>query len=511
MKAGQGVTVALAVRLSDLAVVFSRPKEPTMLRAPAASPRMLAGLVVSLLAVLPAIASAAPVQAVQIGSVKDINSGDTAWMLVSSALVLLMTGPGLALFYCGLVRRKNVLATMMQSFFLMGAVSMVWVVVGYSLAFDVGNGFIGGFHFAFLNNVGAAPCEYAGTIPHTTWAIYQMMFAIITPALICGAYAERMKFSSMVVFSIFWLLGVYCPMAHMIWGKGGWMNASNPSALFPVLDFAGGIVVHATSGVSALVCALMLGKRQGYGTTPMPPHSVVLSVIGAALLWVGWFGFNAGSAGRANELASSAFFATHLAGAAAACSWTFVEWLKTGKPTVLGAISGAVAGLAMITPASGFTTPMYALLIGLIAGVACFFGATLLKQKLGYDDTLDAFGVHGVSGTLGPILAGVFAVAAINGRSGWVEGNSRQVAYQIIAVAAAWVLSIVGTIVLLKLTSAICGLRVSEEEEYDGLDLVLHGESGYNLEDDAFTVGSDEAAPRRRRESAAIGVAAVEA
>lgn len=479
-----------------------------MLRAFTASRWTPAVFSLSFLMLFCSAASAGPVTPVQIGSVKDINSGDTAWMLVSAALVLMMTGPGLALFYCGLVRRKNVLATMMQSFFLMGAISLVWVIVGYSLAFDVGNGFIGGFRFAFLNNVGGAPCEYASTIPHTTWVAYQMMFAVITPALICGAYAERMKFSSMLVFSVLWLLVVYCPAAHMVWGKGGWMNKDNPDAIFPVLDFAGGIVVHATSGVSALVCALMIGKRHGYGRIPMPPHSVVLSLIGAALLWVGWFGFNAGSALKAGELASAAFLATHLAGAAAACSWSCVEWLKSGKPTVLGAISGAVAGLAMITPASGFTTPMYAIVIGLIAGVVCFFGATLLKQKLGYDDTLDAFGVHGVSGTVGPVLAGVFAVTAIGGKAGWVEGNPRQVGLQIIGVAAAWGLSIVGSVVLLKVTELACGLRVSEEGEYDGLDVTLHGESGYNLEDDAFTVGVDDVVDASQRERIVLGTAA---
>lgn len=436
-------------------------------------------------------ASAANVDPIQLSPKESINTGDTAWMLISTALVLMMTGPGLALFYCGLVRRKNVLATMMQSFFLMGVISIVWAVVGYSLAFDAGNGFIGGLHFAFLQGVDARPCEYAPTVPHTIWVAYQMMFAVITPALICGAYAERMKFSSMILFSVLWLLGVYCPTAHMVWGKGGWMNAFNPAAPLPVLDFAGGVVVHATSGVSALVCALMLGRRHGFGRIPMPPHSVVLSVIGAALLWVGWFGFNAGSALHADGLACSTFLATHLAGAAAALAWTAVEWLKTGKPTVLGAISGAVAGLAMITPASGFVTPMSALIIGIIAGVVCFFGATLLKQKMGYDDTLDAFGVHGVSGTVGPILAGVFAVAAINGKSGWVDGNPKQALYQTLGVAAAWVLSVAGTYLFMKVTGVFCGLRVSEEEEFDGLDVALHGESGYNLEDDAFSVGED--------------------
>ncbi len=413
---------------------------------------------------------------------KNVSSGDTAWMLTSAALVLMMTGPGLALFYCGLVRRKNVLATMMQSFILMAVVSIVWAIVGYSLAFDVGTPFIGGFRFAFLRHVGANPCEYAPTIPHTTWMVYQLMFAIITPALICGAYAERMKFSAMLVFSILWLLAIYCPMAHMVWGKGGLFNAFNGGKI-PALDFAGGTVVHISSGVSALVCAILLGKRYGYGRTPMPPHSVVLSVIGAALLWVGWFGFNGGSALAANGLASSAFVATHFAAAAAALGWMFVEWIKGGKPTVLGAISGAVAGLVVITPASGFTTPMYAIVMGFAGGVGCFFAATALKHAIGYDDSLDAFGVHGVGGTLGAILTGVFAIEEINTKPGLVDGNPGQLVPQLIATAVTWILAAIGTFILLKITGAICGLRVTESEEYDGLDLTQHGESGYNFEE----------------------------
>ena len=476
-----------------------------MLRRLVASKRTLVAVALaSILAVTGAFsACAANADPVGIGNIKDISAGDTAWILVASCLVLMMTGPGLALFYCGLVRRKNVLATMMQSFFLMGAVSLVWVVIGYSLAFDVGTGFIGGFRFVFLRDVGAAPCEYASTIPHTLWVTYQMMFAVITPALICGAYAERMKFSSMLLFSILWLLGIYCPAAHMIWGKGGWMNAFNPHAIVPVLDFAGGIVVHATSGISALVCCMMLGRRRGYGQVPMAPHSVVLSVIGAALLWVGWFGFNAGSALTAGQLACSTFLATHLAGAAATLSWTAVEWFRTGKPTVLGAISGAIAGLAMITPASGFVTPMSGLLIGLIAGVSCYFAATSLKQTMGYDDSLDVFGVHGISGILGPVLAGVFAVSVINGKSGLIDGHAAQVGYQLIGVGVALVMSVVGTFVLMRLTQVLVGLRVAPAEEFEGLDVVLHGESGYNLEDDAFTVGTEMAVEEREAKSLA--------
>src|SRR4051812_27011112 len=305
----------------------------------------------------------------------NVNSGDNAWMLTSAALVLMMTGPGLALFYSGLVRRKNVLATMMQSFVLMAVVTVVWAVIGFSLAFDVGNPFFGGTRFAFMREVAMFPSpDYGAGVPLCTFMVYQCMFAIITPALISGAYAERIKFSSMLLFSTLWLLFIYCPLAHMVWGKGGLLNAFMPGDGLNIgaLDFAGGTVVHISSGVSALVCALVLGKRHGYGRTPMPPHSVVLSVIGAGLLWVGWFGFNGGSALGANALASNALVATHFAAAAGAIAWALIEWLKGGKPTCLGAISGAVAGLVAITPASGFTTPMWGIVIGLAAGVACF-------------------------------------------------------------------------------------------------------------------------------------------
>ena len=438
----------------------------------------------------PAAAAAAPaasagVSPVELKKKEDINTGDTAWMLTSAALVLLMTGPGLALFYGGLVRRKNVLATMMQSFICMAVVTILWAVVGYSLAFDVGNPFIGGLRFAFLNEVGFEPCEYAATIPHTTWMVYQLMFAIITPALICGAYAERLKFSSMVIFSSLWLLVIYCPMAHMVWGKGGLFNAflADASMNYPALDFAGGTVVHISSGVSALICALVLGRRIGFGKIPMAPHSVVLSVIGAALLWVGWFGFNGGSAVASNALASNAFCATHFASAAAALAWMGAEWVKQGKPTVLGAISGAVAGLVAITPASGFTTPMYGILIGLIAGVVCMLACSTLKSLLGYDDSLDAFGVHGIGGTLGAILTGVLAVGAVNGKPGLVDGNPAQVGTQLIATFATWVFAAVGAFILLKICSLLVGLRVDAAEEAEGLDLSQHRESGYNLDE----------------------------
>lgn len=330
-----------------------------------------------------------------------------------------------------------------------------------------------------------APVEYAGTIPHLLWMTFQMMFAIITPALICGAYAERMKFSAMVTFSIAWLLLIYCPMAHMVWGKGGLLNAflPTPGMNFASLDFAGGTVVHISSGVSALVCALVLGKRVGYGKVAIPPHSLVLSFVGAALLWIGWFGFNGGSALAANGLAASAFATTHFAAAAAACGWVAMDWIKHGKPTVLGAISGAVAGLVVITPAAGFTTPMYGIVMGFIGGALCMLAATSIKARLGYDDSLDAFGVHGVGGTIGAVLTGVFAVASVNGQSGLIDGNAGQLLPQVIGVAITWVGAGIGSLVLLKIIDATMGLRVSAETELSGLDKVLHGEAGYQLTD----------------------------
>src|ERR1700694_288278 len=342
------------------------------------------------------------------------SAGDNAWMLVSAALVLMMTGPGLALFYGGLVRRKNVLGTMMHSFILMAVITVLWAVVGYSLAFGEGSPVLGDLRYAFLNNVGAAPNpDYAGTIPQQTYMIYQLMFAIITPALISGAFAERMKFSAMLLFTVLWALVVYFPMAHMVWGKGGLLNAFSGGQI-PTFDFAGGTVVHITSGVSALVCALYLKKRVGYPGDVFKPHSLVLSFIGACLLWVGWFGFNAGSALAASSLATSAFVATHFGAAAATLGLALAEWLKSGRPSMLGGISGCVAGLVAITPASGFVKPFPALLIGFTAGIVCFFMVTTVKSKFGYDDTLDAFGVHGAGGTIGAILTGVFATSAVN-------------------------------------------------------------------------------------------------
>jgi Amt family ammonium transporter len=422
------------------------------------------------------------------------TSGDNAWMLVSAALVLMMSGPGLALFYGGLVRKKNVLGTFMQTFAMMAVITVLWALVTYSLAFGSGNAFIGGLHNAFLHGVGLTPDkDYAATIPLQTYMIYQLMFAIITPALITGAFAERMKFSAMLVFMVLWAICVYSPMAHMVWGVGGLLNAADivPGTLagrFPCLDFAGGTVVHVTSGVSALVTALYLGKRLGYPKLPMPPHSVVLSFIGACLLWVGWFGFNAGSALSAGTLATSAFVATHFGAAAAAIGWAGAEWIRNGKPSALGAISGAVAGLVAITPASGFVTPMAALWIGLIAGVFCFFMVVTVKQIFGYDDSLDAFGVHGAGGTLGAILTGFFARSVINpifgeGKAtGFFEGNHHQVLNQLTGVAIAWGLSIVGTLIILFVVDKTIGLRVSAEDEEEGLDLSQHGEMGYEYD-----------------------------
>jgi ammonium transporter, Amt family len=402
--------------------------------------------------------------------------------------VLLMTGPGLALFYGGLVRKKNVLATMLQSFAMMSLVTILWAVFGYSLAFGSGNSFIGGFEFLFMRGVGAEPnADYAATIPHLTFMIYQLMFAVITPALITGAFAERMKFKAMLVFMSLWLVVVYSPMAHMVWGKGGFLNAAL-GGRFPTLDFAGGTVVHITSGVSALVCALYLGKRVGFPKQPMPPHSLVLSFIGACLLWVGWFGFNAGSALASNGLATTAFVATHFGAAAAALSWSLSEWIKNGRASALGAISGAVAGLVAITPAAGFVGPMPALVIGLIAGIFCFWMVTRFKAIFSYDDALDAFGVHGAGGTIGALLTGVFARAIYNpifgaGKpTGGLDGHWGQVGNQLVGVLFAWLFALVGTFVILKIVDAVTGLRVSEEHEIAGLDITQHGEEAYNLE-----------------------------
>ena len=425
------------------------------------------------------------------------TAGDNGWMLVSAALVLMMSAPGLALFYGGLVRKKNILGTMMQTFAMMAVITVLWALITYSLAFGSGNAFIGGLHNVFLHGVGLELAkDYAPTIPLQTYMVYQLMFAIITPALITGAFAERVKFSAMLVFMVLWAIFVYSPMAHMVWGLGGLLNVAGAvpgvafSGRFPCLDFAGGTVVHVTSGVSALVTALYLGKRVGYPKIPMPPHSVAFSFIGAALLWVGWFGFNAGSALSAGTLATSAFVATHFGAAAAACGWSAAEWIRNGKPSALGAISGAVAGLVGITPAAGFVTPMSALWIGLIVGVFCFFMVVTVKNIFGYDDSLDAFGVHGAGGTMGAILTGIFANSTINAvfkdakgnalPSGALEGNPHQLLNQVTGIAIAWVLSIAGTFIILLVVDKTIGMRVTADDEREGLDLTQHGEEGYD-------------------------------
>ncbi len=420
------------------------------------------------------------------------SAADNAWMLASAALVLMMTGPGLALFYGGLVRRKNVLGTMMQSFMLMALVTVIWAVLGYSLAFAPGNAVLGDLRHVLLRGVGTEPnADYAPTIPHQSFMVFQLMFAIITPALISGAFAERMKFSALLLFVSLWMPGVYLPLAHMVWGKGGWLNAFSGGTI-PCLDFAGGTVVHISSGVSALLCALELGRRRGYPHEPMKPHNLVLSFIGACLLWVGWFGFNAGSALGSSGLATSAFVATHFGAAAAALGWVAAEWLVNGKPSVLGAISGSVCGLVAITPASGFVAPTAALVIGVAAGVVCYLMVAHVKRRFGYDDSLDAFGVHGVGGTLGALLTGVFASQAVNpalkdsaGRTlplGLVDGNPRRLLHQAAGCLIAWALAAAGTWVILKLVDRTVGLRVSPEQEIQGLDLSLHGEEAYSLE-----------------------------
>jgi Amt family ammonium transporter len=415
-----------------------------------------------------------------------ISAGDNAWMLVSTALVLMMTGPGLALFYGGLVRRKNVLSVMMQSFTMMALISVLWCLVGYSLCFAPGNSFIGGLAYLGLRHVGAAPNPaYAATIPQTTFMAFQLMFAIITPALITGAFAERMKFSAMALFLGLWSLVVYAPMAHMVWGVGGLLNIAGGS--LPSLDFAGGTVVHITSGISALICALYLGKRLGYPHEPMIPHSMVLSVTGACLLWVGWFGFNAGSALNAGALASSAFIATHFAAAAGALSWTASEWILQRHPSALGAISGAVAGLVAITPAAGYVGPLSALVFGLLAGLVCYLMVFVVKRAFGYDDALDAFGVHGIGGIMGALLTGIFATRTINpvygeGQPvGVVDGHWAQLGHQFGAVAISITLAVIGTTVLLWIVDHLIGLRVTPEQEREGLDISQHGEEGYNV------------------------------
>jgi Amt family ammonium transporter len=399
-----------------------------------------------------------------------LNQADTAWLMVSCALVMLMT-PGLALFYGGMVGSKNVLSSFMHSFIALGIITLQWVVIGYSLSFgsDMGGGLIGGFEYAFLNGVGLEPQE-GSTIPHILFMAFQMMFAIITPALISGAIAERMKFSAYFLFIILWATLVYDPICHWVWGPDGWLGARG------ALDFAGGTVVHLSSGAAALVCALVLGRR----TRPGPPHNLTLTLLGAGMLWFGWFGFNAGSALASNENAALALVNTHLAAGAAAFAWAIVEWIKQGKPTALGVASGLVAGLVCITPAAGFVGPTSAVIMGLVAGPVCY-GAVMLKGRLGYDDALDAFGIHGVGGALGAILTGVFAAEVWGGTNGLIDGNSELFVENIIGVLAAAAYSVVVTFVILKVLDATLGLRVSNDEESEGLDTNLHGEEGYHM------------------------------
>jgi Amt family ammonium transporter len=406
-----------------------------------------------------------------------VDSGDTSWILISSALVMLMT-PGLALFYGGMVRSKNVLGTIMQSFIALCVITIQWVLYGYSLAFgpDIGH-VIGSLKWVGLSGVGLDPFpEYSATIPHQAFMIFQMMFAVITPALITGAFAERFKFKTYLVFLILWATFVYDPLAHWVWGAGGWIK--NLGAL----DFAGGLVVHISSGIAALAAALVVGKRKSYGDEPMPPHNLTMTLLGAALLWFGWFGFNGGSAVASGSLATSAFVVTHISTAAAALSWMIAEWTYRGKPTVLGAASGAVAGLVAITPASGFVGPVSAIIIGLVAGAACYY-AINLKTKLGYDDSLDVVGVHGVGGTWGALATGLFASKAINsaGNNGLFFGNPSLIGIQALSVVSAWVYSFVVTLIILKILDWTMGLRVTEEHEINGLDLSQHGEAGYSF------------------------------
>ncbi|MES2793643.1 MAG: ammonium transporter [Planctomycetota bacterium] len=457
----------------DAPVAASAPAEG----APAAAPETA-----------PAATPETPAAAPAVDPEAAFSAADTGWMLVSSALVLMMTAPGLAMFYSGLVRKKNVLGVMMQCVFLMGVMSVVWAVYGYSLAFgsDVAGGLIGGGDFIMMKGVlpywdasqGKAITPMEMTLPKSVHMVFQMMFFIITPGLICGAFAERMKFSTMVVFSVLWGTLIYCPLAHWVWSVNGWLYAGKYAAF----DFAGGTVVHISSGVSALVCALMIGRRVGFGKEPMPPHNLTYTCIGAAMLWVGWFGFNAGSALAASKLAANAFVATHLAAAAGTVVWPVLEWIIRGKPSVLGACSGAVAGLVCITPACGTCTPLAGLILGAAAGAVCFFACTTLKSTFKYDDALDAFGVHGVGGTLGAILTGVFASSAVTGNkdlNGLLEGNMQQFINQCIGVGAAIGISVVGTVILLKVLDLTMGLRVSEQEELQGLDVSQHGEEGY--------------------------------
>jgi len=406
-----------------------------------------------------------------------INAGDTAFVLAAAGLVMLMT-PGLAFFYGGMVRRKNILGVLMQCFAALCVLSLQWMLFGYSLAFSPGNGFIGGLQWLGLNGVGLEPyAAYAGTIPHQAFMIFQAMFAVITPALIIGAFAERMKFSAFLLFSVLWATFVYDPVAHWVWGTGGWLKDMG------VIDFAGGIVVHTSAGIAALVTALVIGKRKGYANVPVPPHNLPFTVLGAALLWFGWFGFNAGSALAANGLAVSTFVASNAAAAAAGAVWALLEWIHNGKPTTFGVVTGSIAGLATVTPASGYITPMAGIAVGIIASTVCFISVGLIKPKLGYDDSLDAFGVHGVGGILGTLLAGIFATKLINpaGANGLLYGNPKQLAIQAFAVLVTVVYTLIVTYIIYKIVDALVGVRVEERDEVIGLDLTQHREGAYTV------------------------------
>ncbi|MGE4564005.1 MAG: ammonium transporter [Victivallaceae bacterium] len=446
------------------------------------TPALLAVLVfggIALSAAEAPAAGAAPVAAA--APAAEINTGDTAWVLTSSALVLMMTIPGLALFYGGLVRRKNVLSVLMQCFFITGMVSIFWVVLGYSLAFgpDVGGkGLIGGLQWAFLTGVGLTPDSFYGTtVPHQAFMIFQCMFAVITPALIAGAFAERMKFAGFCVFSLLWVALVYAPVAHWVWAKGGILGAEG------TLDFAGGTVVHINAGMAALAAALVLGKRKGYPNKISPPHNLPFAVIGASLLWVGWFGFNAGSALSANGIAANAFVVTHIAAATAAVTWALIDWIVNKHATVLGTITGAVGGLVAITPAAGFVSITGALAIGAGVSAICYFFVAYLKPKFGYDDSLDAFGVHGVGGIWGALATGLFATKAVNaaGNDGLFYGNPGLFLIQLKATVISIIFAFVMSVVLLKLVDFLIGLRVTEQSERIGLDLTEHRESGYTI------------------------------
>ena len=408
------------------------------------------------------------------------SAADNSWVMVSSALVLMMTAPGLIMFYGGLVRSKNILSVFMQGFFLMSIVSIMWLLFGYSIAFANGNPFFGGLDYIFLRGVGAEPGPFSTTLPHQSFMFFQLMFAIITPGLMCGAFAERFRFKALAVFMILWVCVVYFPLAHMVWGPEGFLNAYAETSKIKALDFAGGTVVHISSGISALILAIYLGKRHGYPGKQFAPHNLITSAVGAGLLWVGWFGFNAGSALSAGSLASAAFTSTHMSAAGATLTWMLAEWIFRGKPSLLGAISGAVAGLVAVTPAAGFVNPVGGLIIGLIAGFVCWFAVSKVKETFGYDDALDVFGVHGVGGMLGAILTGVFADPSVNGKAGLLYGNAAQVGHQALAVLVTVVLAAVGTIVLITIVDKVFGARATEDEQEVGLDIVDHGEAAYH-------------------------------